>query len=192
MQALTFDVSELGILTDEVLYRLCVANREICFERTQHGELVVMSPTGGKTGHRNSLINAALVNWNERGGTGIVFDSNTGFNLPNGAMRAPDAAWVDRTRWEELSTEQRKKFPPLCPDFVIELMSESDHAHTAQKKMEEWIENGCRLAWLIDPNEEQAFVYRADGSVQTASSFDEQLDGEAVLPGFMLPLDRLR
>ena len=192
MQALTFDVSELGILTDEVLYRLCLANREIRFERTKNGELVIRPPTGGETGARSILIGAALVNWNEEAGTGIVFDSSTGFKLPSGAMRAPDAAWVALDRWNALSDEERERFPPLCPDFVVELMSKSDYFYPAQKKMEEWIDNGCRLGWLIHPHKEQAFVYRPDGSIQTVSSFDEQLDGEAVLPGFKLSLDRLR
>lgn len=114
MQALPIDVSVLGVLTDETLYRLSVANRETRFERTKDGELIVMSPTGGETGNRSILIGAALVQWNEREQTGIVFDSSTGFLLPSGAMRAPDAVWVTLGRWERLSGEQRRKFPPLC------------------------------------------------------------------------------
>lgn len=203
MQALPIDVTVLGCLTDETLYRLSVANRDARFERTKDGELIVMSPTGGETGIRNSLINAALVQWNEHSApeAGFTFDSNAGFLLPNGAMRAPDAAWVARERWERLSSEERRKFPPLCPDFVVELISESDYMPVPKKKMIEWIENGCRLGWLIDPFTEQAFIYRPDGSVETVSSFGEQLAGDPVLeqlagdpvlPDFTLALDRLR
>ena len=132
-----------------------------------------------------------LVLWNLETDSGIVFDSNGGFLLPSGAMRAPDASWVAKERWEELLAAKREKFPPLCPDFVVELRSPTDWLPHAQVKMEEWMENGCRLAWLIDPQDERAYVYRADGTREVVASFDEVLNGEDVLPGFTLSLDQL-
>ena len=192
MNALTLNISELGTLTDERLYRLCAANPEMRIERTSRGELVVMTPSGGETSRRNGLLVAALVEWNEEGRTGIVFDSNGGFLLPRGAMRAPDAAWVAKERWEQLSAAEREKFPPLCPDFMVELRSPTDWLPRAQAKMEEWMENGCRLGWLIDPQDERAYVYRADGTRDVVASFDGVLNGENVLAGFTLSLARLR
>lgn len=191
METLTLDVSALAPLTDEALYQLCAANRELRIERTRDGELIVMTPTGGETGARSLRIQGLLFLWNEQARTGIVFDSSTGFLLPNGAMRSPDAAWVARERWERLSDEERRKFPPLCPDFVVELMSESDRLPPLQDEMEEWVENGCRLAWLIAPALEQAYVYRP-GAGPRELPFTEVLSGEEVLAGFTLPLAQLR
>jgi Uma2 family endonuclease len=191
MDTLTLDVSPLAPLTDEALYRLCVANRELRIERTRDGELIIMTPTGGETSRRNSLIVVALGVWNEQNGNGLVFDSSGGFLLPSSAMRSPDAAWVARERWERLTAEERRKLPPLCPDFVVELMSESDRLPPLQRKMEEWIENGCRLGWLIDPEGERVYVYRP-GSAPRVVSFTAKLDGEEVLSGFTLPLEQLR
>jgi Uma2 family endonuclease len=191
METLTLDVSALPPLTDEALYQLCISNRELRIERTRDGELIIMPPAGGETSRRNSLVVAALVLWNEQAHAGHVFDSSGGFVLPSGAMRSPDAAWVARERWERLTDEQRDKFPPLCPDFVAELRSESDRLHTLQEKMAEWIENGCRLACLIDPTRERACVYRP-GVAPREVSFTEALSGEEVLPGFTLPLEQLR
>jgi Uma2 family endonuclease len=191
METLTLDVSALAPLTDEALYRLCVSNRELRIERTRDGELIIMPPAGGESSRRNSLVVAALVSWNEKDHAGIVFDSSGGFLLPNGAMRSPDTAWVARERWERLSAEERRKFPPLCPDFVVELRSESDRLPPLQAKMEEWIENGCRLAWLIDPGQERAYVYRP-GAELREFPFTTELQGGEVLPGFTLPLERLR
>ncbi len=192
MEPLIVDVSELGELTDETLFRLCAANRDIQIERTKEGELIVMSPTGGGAGHRNSVTTFYLELWNRTAKLGITFDSSTGFTLKSKAMRAPDASWVTKDRWDQLSDKERKRFPPLCPDFVIELMSESDRLGVAQDKMEEWMDNGCRLSWLIDPYSEKAYIYREDGSRNVISSFDEKLSGENVLKGFELPLDELR
>jgi Uma2 family endonuclease len=191
METLTLDVSALAPLTDQALYELCVANRELRIERTQEGELIIMTPAGGEASRRNSVIVASLVQWNAQTRTGVVFDSSGGFLLPSGAMRSPDAAWLARERWERLSAEERRKFPPLCPDFVIELMSESDRLPVLQKKMEEWIENGCRLAWLIDPARERAYVYRPGAAPQEVA-FPDELRGEEVLPGFVLRLEELR
>jgi Uma2 family endonuclease len=192
MEALTLDISELGGLSDEQLFRLCASNRDIRIERTSNGELVLMPPTGGETGWRNSYINAELHNWNRQSRLGITFDSSTGFSLPNRAMRSADVAWVRRERWEALTQEEREKFPPLCPDFVIELRSKSDRVEVLQEKMQEWIANGCQLGWLIDPANEMVYVYRAGGIVDTVDSFDATISGEDVLPGFELELKELR
>lgn len=192
MEPMTVDVSEIGPLTDDALLRLCVANRDLRFERTSAGNLIVMSPTGGRSGLRSGRLFYALARWNEETGLGLAFDSSTGFRLPSGAMRAPDAAWVARARWDQLSDEEQDGFPPLCPDFVIELMSESDRLAPMQEKMEEWMANGCRLAWLLQPKDAHAFVYQAGGGRSVVDSFDDVLSGEAVLPGFGLHLAGLR
>jgi Uma2 family endonuclease len=192
MEALTLDLSEIGQLGDQQLFRLCASNRNIRIERTSKGELILMAPTGGETGWRNSDINAEVHNWNRRTGSGRTFDSSTGFRLPNTAVRSADVAWVRRERWEELSHEERESFPPLCPDFIIELRSKSDRLEVLRDKMLEWIANGCRLGWLIDPADETVYIDRANGEQSTVGSFDEKLSGEDVLPGFELKLAELR
>jgi Uma2 family endonuclease len=190
--ALALDLSVLGPLTDHHLYQLCVANKNLRIERTKDGQVVLRSPVASDNSARNLRIAAALFNWNEREGGGIAFDSSGGFLLPDGSMRAPDVAWVAADRWHALTPAQREEFAPLCPDFVVELISKSDRLATLQQKMEEWIANGCRLAWLISPKDERAWVYRADGTVNAVTGFDQSLDGEDVLPGFTLPLEPLR
>jgi Uma2 family endonuclease len=192
MESLILDISEIGGLSDEQLFRLCAANRDIRIERTGNGELVLMPPTGGETGWRNSYINAEVHNWNRQSRSGKTFDSSTGFYLPNGAMRSADVAWVRMERWTALSPQQRRQFPPLCPDFVVELMSASDRLQPLQEKMQEWIANGCQLAWLIDPVNETVYIYRASGAFNTVASFDATISGEDVLPGFELELKELR
>jgi Uma2 family endonuclease len=192
MDALTLDISEIGGLTDAQLFRLCASNKDVRIERTSTGELVLMSPTGGETGWRNSYINAEIHNWNKQSRSGKTFDSSTGFYLPNKAMRSADVAWLKMERWKGLTPQQRRKFPPLCPDFVVELMSDSDRLQPLQDKMNEWMENGCQLGWLIDPSNEMVYIYRADGTTATISSFDEIISGEDVLPGFEMELAELR
>ncbi len=192
MQPLILHTSEVLTLTDDELFRLCAANRDLRIERDSQGNLILMAPAGGETSARNSLFIADLVIWNRETRLGIAFDSNGGFVLPNGAMRAPDASWIPIERWNQLSAEQRKKFLPLCPDFVIELRSPSDRLKDLQKKMQEWMDNGCRLGWLIDPVEEKTYVYRENGGNSVVESFDETISGEDVLPGFVLELKELR
>jgi Uma2 family endonuclease len=192
MEALTLDLSELGQLTDEQLFRLCASNKNLRIERTSKGELVLMAPTGGNTGWRNSDINAEVRNWSKQTGLGKTFDSSTGFLLPNGAVRSADVAWLTMERWDGQSEEQRRKFPPLAPDLVIELMSESDRLQPQHEKMLEWIENGCRLGWLIDPANEIVHIYRAGEKPRTIDTFDTDLPGDDILPGFALHLSELR
>lgn len=177
-----------GQLTNEQFFAFCQENRNLRFERTQEGDIIIMPPTGGETGYTNSNIVTELTLWNRKYKKGLAFDSSTGFNLPNGAMRSPDAAWIKLERWQTLSPEEKKKFPPLCPDFVIELRSGTDTVKTLQAKMKEWVSNGCHLAWLLDVKEEKAYIYRPDREIEIISSFDESLSGEDVLPGFVLNL----
>lgn len=184
--------SEIALhVTQEQFEALVVANRDLRLERTAAGELIVNPPTGGETGYRNIRISYFLVKWiEEEGGNGIPFDSSTGFRLPNGADRSPDASWVGRERWEALTAEQRKGFVPLCPDFVVELRSESDSLSKLQAKIREYIENGARLGWLIDPQNQQVEVYRSKGEVEGLEN-PTTLSGENVLPGFVLNLQRI-
>lgn len=182
----------LNHMSEEEFYQFCQRNAESKFERRADGTIEYLSMTGGSTGQRNTKIIMRLGLWAEQANAGPVFDSSTGFRLPNGAVRSPDAAWVRAEAWRALSAGQQEKFPPLCPDFVVELLSPSDTMTELVVKMQEYMANGCRLAWLIDPQKETARAFRADGSVSVVKSFDETLDGEDVLPGFTLPLSALR
>lgn len=146
-----------------------------------------MPPTGTETGDRDSEINMQLRLWAKRDGTGVAFGSSTGFILPNGAVRSPDASWVVRSRWTSLTAEQRRRFAPLCPDFVVELRSPSDSLRALQDKMQEYMNNWARLGWLIDPEQRRVYVYRPGASVQELEN-PEKVSGEPVLPGFVLDL----
>lgn len=186
MDALTLQLPTSTKLSDDQFYELCLANRDLRIERTASGELILMPPTGGETGRRNSSLTAQLWIWNQRSGLGEVFDSSCAFKLPNGADRAPDASWVQTARWNALTPEQKEKFPPICPDFVIELRSSSDRLLSLQQKMQEYIDNGARLGWLINRRDRQVEIYRPQGTeiLQDPS----KLSGEDVLPGFELKL----
>jgi Uma2 family endonuclease len=178
-------------VTPEQFEVLAIANQDLQLERTAQGELIVNPPTGGESGKRNLKISVQFGNWveeNEELGEG--FDSSTGFTLPDGAIRSPDASWVSRERWESLTPEQKKGFVPLCPDFVIELRSESDSLATLQTKMCEYIDNGTRLGWLIDPRNRRVEIYRPATEVEGLVN-PIALSGEEVLPGFILNLKRV-
>ena len=192
MNALTVDLSSIIDLSDDEFYKLCTSNKNVKIERTSEGELIFMPPTGFLTGNINSHINRILSNWNEKFKKGTVCDSSTGFILPNKAMRSPDAAWISNERLKNFTEEEKKKFLRLCPDFVIELMSESDWLPVCQDKMIEWMKNGCRLAWLIDPEHEKVYIYRKGGSISVVESFDEVIKGENVLEGFEFNLKELK
>lgn len=187
MTALTLNLNPIIELTDEQFYHLCQLNRDLRFERTATGELIIMPPAGGETGNRNAGLTAQLWIWNEQNNLGKVFDSSTGFKLPNGADRSPDAAWVKQERWDVLTHEQKEKFPPLCPDFVIELLSPSDSLQVAQEKMQEYRDNGTRLGWLINRKSKQVEIYRPAQEVEVLQS-PATLSGETVLTGFVLNL----
>ncbi|MBD1895059.1 Uma2 family endonuclease [Coleofasciculus sp. FACHB-129] len=150
MTALTVNLNPIIKLTDEQFFQLCQVNENLRFERAATGELIIMSPAGGETGNRNAGLTAQLWIWNEQNRWGKVFDSSTGFKLPNGADRSPDAAWVKLERWDALTQQQREKFPPICPDFVVELLSPSDSLKVAQEKMKEYRDNGTVLSLLIN------------------------------------------
>ena len=190
MTAFTVSFNSIIELTDDQFYQLCRNNPEIKFERNAKGEVIIMSPTGGETGNRNSEINADFVIWNRRTKLGKVFDSSTCFKLPNGADRSPDVAWIKQQRWDALKPEQRQKFPPICPDFVLELMSPTDRLTVTQAKMEEYLKNGVRLGWLINPQSWQVEIYRPGQVVEVLNS-PKTLSGEEVLPGFVLDLHYL-
>ncbi len=191
MEAITLSFRHVEGFSDEEFYYFCLDNPSLTFERNAEGQLILMPNTGGTTGLRNSEINFQLNYWNRLSKTGVVFDSSTTFRLPSTAMRSPDAAWVSRGRWEALSEKERRQFPPLCPDFVIELRSETDSLKSLKGKMKEWVSNGCRLGWLIDPKERKAYVYHPEREVETIAFQESVLWGEDVLPGFELDLQPL-
>jgi len=172
-------------LTDEQFYRLCLANPDRQLELSATGELIIMPPVGGVSGNREANLITEVSLWNRRTSLGYVFSSSTIFLLPNGGRRSPDVAWVKRERWEALTLDQQEKFPPLCPDFVIELRSRTDSLAALQEKMQEYLDSGLRLGWLIDPQQQQAQVYRPNRAVEVAS-FPTRLSGESVLLDFTL------
>lgn len=171
-------------LTEEQFARLCQENPDLRFELTAQGELVIMAPTGLETGRRNTTVTQRLANWTEADGSGIAFDSSTLFTLPNGAKRSSDASWVRRERWEALPVKERAGFGRLCPDFVVELRSLTDRLSDLQEKMQEYLDNGARLGWLIDPLEKRVYVYRPDQPIEVLDD-PATLSGDPVLPGFV-------
>jgi Uma2 family endonuclease len=185
VNAFTIDLRSLLDMTDDQFYQLCRANPDVKFERNARGELVIMSPTGGETGNRNVEIAAEFVIWNRQTKLGKVFDSSTGFNLPGGGDRSPDIAWIRQERWDRLTPEQRVKFPPIAPDFVLELMSPSDTLRDLQAKMQEYMASGVQLGWTIDRQTRRVEIYRAGRDVEILDN-PTTLSGEAVLPGFEL------
>ena len=174
-------------LTDDQFAKLCHLNPEMRFESTSTGDLIIMPPTGSETGERNADLTADFVIWNRASGAGAVYDSSSGFILPNGARRSPDVSWVSLERRNVFTAEQRQSFLPICPDFVLELRSPSDRLATLQDKMQEYLDNGARLGWLIDPIERVVYVYRPREAVERLETPGE-LSGESVLPGFVLRL----
>lgn len=160
MSPIVLDLNPFIQLTDEQFYQLCQNHRGIKFERNAQGELIVIPPVGGESGHREADLITDLNLWNRQSKLGLVFSSSTCFKLPNGADRSPDAAWVELGRWQALTPEQQRRFPPICPDFVMELRSAKDSLRTLQDKMQEYIDCGLRLGWLINPQNRQVEIYR--------------------------------
>ncbi|MBE9103014.1 Uma2 family endonuclease [filamentous cyanobacterium LEGE 07170] len=184
--------SDLALqVTPEQFAVLAAANRDLRLERTATGALIVNPPTGGGSGKRNLSISTQLGVWFEANDTlGEAFDSSTGFKLPNGANRSPDASWVRRDRWEALTLEEQEGFVPLCPDFVVELRSQTDSLKDLREKMQEYMDNGAQLGWLIDPYSKWVEIYRSGKEVQVLDN-PSKLSGEVVLPGFTLSLKRI-
>jgi len=174
-------------VTPEQFAQIAIANPELRLEQTQTGELIIMPPTGGQTGRRNAKLIAYFVNWNEQTQQGEVFDSSTAFRLPNGAARSPDVAWVRRDRWLALSPAEQEGFPPLCPDFALELRSKTDPLATLQAKMGEYLDNGLGLGWLINIQDQTVEIYRPGQPLERRDR-PTHLDGETLLPGLVLPL----
>lgn len=175
--------------TDDELYDFCRANHALRIERSAGGDVIIMPPTGAQTGRRNSLLVARFAAWAERDATGVTFDSSTGFILPNGAGRSPDLAWVTRERWDALSEDEQEKFAPLCPDVAIELRSRSDSLPALQDKCAEYVANGARLVWLIDPVAGRVHVYRNESI--TVLERPTELFGDPELEGLSLRLDEI-
>ena len=184
---ITLDLRPDLTLTDQAFEQLCHSNPDLRLERTAQGELIAMAPSGSETGYYNSDISGQLWQWNRKLQQGITFDSSSGFTLPNRAIRAPDAAWIEKSRWQAIPAEQRRKFAPICPDFVIELKSPSDDLSVLQGKLEEYRDNGVRLGWLIDPENYQVFCYRPQRAVEIFDN-PRNLSGEDILIGFVLDL----
>ncbi|MBV5260457.1 Uma2 family endonuclease [Synechococcus moorigangaii CMS01] len=190
MATVTLDLQPVLTLTQGQFAQLCQANPDAKLERTAQGELVIMAPTGGETGRVNFELNGQLWYWNKHHGFGKCFDSSTGFILPNGATRSPDMCWVEKSRWDSLTPAQQQKFVPLCPDFVAELLSPSDVVQQTRQKMQEYLDNGCRLGWLINQGDRQVEIYRPGQTVETLTT-PKQLAGENILQDFVLDLSDL-
>lgn len=177
-------------LSDEQFFQLCQQNQNYRFERSAQGDLVIMPPTGAETGNRNIDLSYQLQAWNRKTKLGMAFDSSTGFIMPNGANRSPDAAWIPLARWESVTPEQQKRFLPMGPDFVVELLSPTDQLSRTQTKMQEYIENGTRLGWLINRKIKQVAIYRQGQKIEILEAPDI-LSGEDVLPEFELDLSSI-
>ena len=186
----TLNLHPVVELTDDQFYELCQANRDLRLERTATGEIIIMPPAGGETGHRNIKLAFQLEAWSSQNDLGLAFDSSTGFKLPSGAERSPDASWIKCDRWNSLNAEQKRKFPPLCPDFVIELRSETDSIKTLQLKMLEYMDNGAKLGWLIDPKTQKVEIYRLGKQVEIIQN-PATLFGEDILPGLVINLSSI-
>ncbi len=185
MTAFTLDLTPLSTLSREDFIRLCAANPDLKLERTAQGELIVMAPTGGETGNLNFEVAGEVYVWNRQSRLGKSFDSSTGFSLPLGSDRSPDLAWIPMQTWEALDPILRQGFLPLCPDFVVEIVSPTDSWIRTQAKMQEYMDNGCRLGWLLDPKLKRVLIYR-QGQDPELLEDPETLSGEDVLPGFIL------
>ena len=190
MSQLTLNLDSVIQLDRPKFYQICQDNPELKLERTAEGNLIVISPTGGETGRKNANLISQVDVWNEQKQLGILFDSSTGFSLPNGADRSPDVAWLEKSRWEALSPQQREGFIPLCPDFVIELLSPTDNLKKTQAKLQEYIATGCQLGWLIHPKQKTVEIYRPNTETEILNA-PSSLSGENVLFGFILDLRKI-
>ncbi|HBL12697.1 MAG TPA: hypothetical protein DD379_15110 [Cyanobacteria bacterium UBA11162] len=187
---LVLQMSPVLEMTDDQFFEFCQLNRDLRIERTAKGELIIMSPTGSETGNRNFDLIVQLGIWVRQDGTGIGFDSSAGFTLPNGATKSSDAAWIKLTQWNNIPPEQRVKFAPICPDFVVELRSPSDTLQPLKDKLQEYIDNGALLGWLIDRKNRKVYIYRPQQEVECLD-YPSTLSGEPLLRGFVLDLSTI-
>ena len=185
---IVLNLEPITSLTREQFYQLCIRNPELQLERNPQGELIIMSPVGGESGNKEANLIIDIGNWNRQTKLGKVFSSSTIFSLPKGGERSPDVAYVSLERWENLTQEERDGFPPMCPDFVIELRSKSDRLKPLQEKMQEYLDSGLRLGWLINPQQKQVEIYRPQTSVEIVN-MPVILSGENVLPELNITLD---
>lgn len=179
-------------MSDEEFEHFCADNAELRIERNENKEIVIMPPNYPRSGFQQSILLAALFDWNKKGKDGYVFDSSSGFSLLDGSIRMPDLSWISKNGWNSIEHDDKRKFIHYCPDFIVEVRSKTDRIKNLQLKMISWIANGSKLAWLIDPDEENAWIYRADGSVDEIENFENPLSGETVLNGFTFDLKQLR
>jgi Uma2 family endonuclease len=187
---LVLQMSPVIEMTDDQFFEFCQLNRDLRIERTPKGELIIMSPAGSETGNRNFDLIVQLGIWTRQDGTGIGFDSSTGFTLPNGATRSPDAAWIKLERWNAIPPEQQVKFAPICPDFVVELRSPSDNLQPLKDKLQEYIDNGTSLGLLIDRKNRKVYIYCPQKEVECLDN-PSTLSGDPLLPGFVLDLSKI-
>ncbi|MTJ08675.1 Uma2 family endonuclease [Anabaena sp. UHCC 0204] len=188
MTAITVNLNPIIQLTDNQFYQLCRENPEVKFERNTDGKLLIISNTGGIAGNQNAEISTDFAIWNRQTKLGVCFDSSTCFKLPNGANLSPDVAWIKKERWDKLTSEEQEKFSPIAPDFVLELMSPSDSLQETRTKMQEYINNGVKLGWLINRKMRQVEIYRLGKPVEILD-FPQELSGADILPGFILNME---
>jgi Uma2 family endonuclease len=187
---LVLQISPVWEMSADSFFDFCQLNSHLRIEHTATGKLIIMSPAGSETGNRNFKLIQQLANWTDRDGSGIGFDSSAGFTLPNGSTRSPDASWIKLTKWNSLSAQQKTKFAPICPDFVVELRSPSDNLKMLQDKMQEYIDNGVSLGWLIDRTTRQVYIYTPDSEVKSLDN-PQTISGEPILSGFVLDLAKI-
>ncbi|HEY5463560.1 MAG TPA: Uma2 family endonuclease [Hanamia sp.] len=178
-------------MSEKEFFDFCQQNDLWRIERDENKQIIIMPPTNANTGIKNTNLLTELVIWNRRKKSGVCFDSSTGFTLPDGSVRSPDASWLTIKKWNQLSDNERNQFAHICPDFVIELKSKSDNLKSLTSKMGKWIKNGCSLAWLINPEDKTVIIFRKNGTSDKVTGFNNILSGENVLPGFKLNLSIL-
>lgn len=176
-----------NVMSDEQFFEFCQMNRDVRIERTTNA-IIIQSPQNSATGNFNVELGFEFDIWNRKAKKGIIFDSSTGFTMPDGSVLSPDLSWISNEKWEAIDAEQKERFAPVCPDFLVEIRSKNDSIKILKKKMVNYMEFGCRLGWLIDRYEQKIYIYRNDGSISIVKSLDEKLSGEDVLVGFELDL----
>jgi Uma2 family endonuclease len=191
MEALVLKDSITGSMTDQEFFKFCVENAGLRIERNSNLEIIIMSPVSTLSGLHSSEVFGQLYQWNAKDRNGVAFDSSTGFTLPDRSVFSPDAAWISNEKWKTLSEEDKNKFAPLCPEFVIEVRSKSDNLEDLKRKMSVWIANGTELAWLIDPLDKVIYIFGSDGSVDTIQGFGKKMAAGKPVDGFELDLSLL-